>query len=569
MAFVRAAFLAASGCVSARLLKISLLTMFTVASSVCWAGPGGDGHTHGDEIAPSTAAASPRVSMTGEIYDVVGILRNGRVVFYVDRLTDNTPVTDAKLEVALGSAKIALNAPEADGTYVMDAGGLARGGSHELIVSIQGAEGDDLVAGTMEPIAQAHARSGHPHLSDRLRAMISGPLIFASGLLLGVILGALLWRRRAAVAAMVLLASVAALMPSAFGGPGGDGHTHGDEQTAPVATNAPHRLPDGSVFLPKPTQRLLEVRTLKVEESEVRKTVSLPGRVIASPRQSGVVQSINGGRIAPIDGKLPGLGQKVSKGQLLAQVEPPVNAADETTIADKAGEISQQITLAEIRLLRLTPLAASNAVPKTQVTDLEAELASLKKRHANIRAQRRQPEELLAPVDGEIAAVRVIAGQVVAPQDQIFHIIDPRAMWVEAFVFGELEPSSITSAVAVGHNKKSLPLRFEGLGRVLQLHTVQLQFSIENPPSNLMVGEPVTVLAQTNEQFKGTVLPRTAVIRAANGQMIVWHHSASERFIPVPVRIEPLDGERIAVLGGLELGQRVVVRAAELINQVR
>src|SRR5215204_65483 len=168
MAFVRPPF-SASGRLCACLLSLSFLMMLAVVSPGCWAGPGGDGHTHGDEVAPAAAAASPRVSMTGEIYDVVAILRNGRIAFYVDRLTDNAPVTDTKLEVAVGSGKFVLNAPEADGTYVMDAGELARGGSHELIVSIQGPGGDDLVAGTMDmPVAQAHANPGHLHLSDRL-----------------------------------------------------------------------------------------------------------------------------------------------------------------------------------------------------------------------------------------------------------------------------------------------------------------------------------------------------------------------------------------------------------------
>jgi multidrug efflux pump subunit AcrA (membrane-fusion protein) len=44
---------------------------------------------------------------------------------------------------------------------------------------------------------------------------------------------------------------------------------------------------------------------------------------------------------------------------------------------------------------------------------------------------------------------------------------------------------------------------------------------------------------------------------------------APERFAPRPVRIAPLDGERVVVTGGLQKGDRVVVEAAELINQVR
>ena len=174
-----------------------------------------------------------------------------------------------------------------------------------------------------------------------------------------------------------------------------------------------------------------------------------------------------------------------------------------------------------------------------------------------------------APVDGEVAAVQVVAGQVVAPQDQVFHIVDPDAMWVEAFAFEGLDPSNIFAAVAVEHHHKSLKLQFQGVGRVLQLHATHLQFSIENPPATLMVGQPTTVLVQTKEQVKGIVLPREAVVRAANGEMIVWQHAASERFVPKPVRGQLVNGEQFVVLAGLDAGQSVVVKGAELINQVR
>jgi hypothetical protein len=44
----------------------------------------------------------------------------------------------------------------------------------------------------------------------------------------------------------------------------GPGHDHGDAPAAP-SVNGPQRLPDGSVFLPKPAQRQLGVRTLPTE----------------------------------------------------------------------------------------------------------------------------------------------------------------------------------------------------------------------------------------------------------------------------------------------------------------
>ena len=65
----------------------------------------------------------------------------------------------------------------------------------------------------------------------------------------------------------------------------GDGHDHGDESSAPVGGNGPRRLPDGSVFLPKPAQRQIGVRTLVTEAGELPRTVALA----VPPRPSEIV----------------------------------------------------------------------------------------------------------------------------------------------------------------------------------------------------------------------------------------------------------------------------------------
>ena len=59
----------------------------------------------------------------------------------------------------------------------------------------------------------------------------------------------------------------------------GEGHDHGDAAAAPNA-NGPQRLPDGSVFLPKPAQRQLGVRTLLTEEAELPRSFELNGKVV-------------------------------------------------------------------------------------------------------------------------------------------------------------------------------------------------------------------------------------------------------------------------------------------------
>lgn len=101
----------------------------------------------------------------------------------------------------------------------------------------------------------------------------------------------------------------------------GEGHDHGD--APPAATgNGPKRQPDGSVFLPKPAQRQIGVRTLAVESGELPKAMELNGKVVMDPNAGGKVQAIVAGRVTPGPRGLPLPGQKVSKGEVLAYVTP-------------------------------------------------------------------------------------------------------------------------------------------------------------------------------------------------------------------------------------------------------
>jgi membrane fusion protein, heavy metal efflux system len=59
------------------------------------------------------------------------------------------------------------------------------------------------------------------------------------------------------------------------------------------------------------------------------------------------------------------------------------------------------------------------------------------------------------------------------------------------------------------------------------------------------------------------------VVRNANGEAILWLHVEPERFEPRPVRTQPFDATRLVVAAGVTEGERVVIRGADLINQVR
>ncbi|RZI39135.1 hypothetical protein EGT07_30540, partial [Herbaspirillum sp. HC18] len=111
------------------------------------------------------------------------------------------------------------------------------------------------------------------------------------------------------------------LMAMTSSGLAHDGHDHGPDLRASNGNN-PHRRADGAIFLPKPPQRLLEVRTAILEEQNITRTLRLAGRIAANPNFSGVVQSTISGRYEAPAGGVPPLGARVKAGDLLGKVVP-------------------------------------------------------------------------------------------------------------------------------------------------------------------------------------------------------------------------------------------------------
>ncbi|WP_291822442.1 HlyD family efflux transporter periplasmic adaptor subunit [Bosea sp. (in: a-proteobacteria)] len=556
-------------CLVAPVALASLLSVAPLAAH--------EGHDHGAPPAPVATAGSPRVALHSDAYELVGILRGDRLTLFLDRYAGNAPVTDAGLVVTIGTGADVAATPTPEGTYVVASDRLVGAGSLELVFAITHPGGDDLLIGTLErpaaPAAGAPAASGHASARAASVVIAGRPvpvlyLAMGAALAVGLLLGATLRRSRPALSltGLVLVLLIAGTgLASAH-----EGHDHGEAaKVAPPAGDTPRRLADGSVFAPKPTQRLLEIRTQVTKTEEARKTLALVGRVIADPNRSGQVQSITGGRIVAPESGLPRLGQIVRRGDILATVEQAVPQADRTTIAERVGEIEQQIAMVEAKLKRSRSLAERAIAPQSQVIDFEIELAGLMRRREIVGRIRIEPELLRAPLDGVVSAVRVVAGQVVGSQDVLFQIVDPAGLWIEALSYGDVDLSQLDGASALLPGGKPLNLSFRGTGRALQQQATLVHFAVEDPPATVAIGQPVRVTARNGASVSGIILPRDAVVRGGNGEALVWRHTDPERFEPRPVRTEPFDATRLVIRSGVAPGERIVVRGAEHLNQIR
>ena len=353
-----------------------------------------------------------------------------------------------------------------------------------------------------------------------------------------------------------------------------EGHDHGDAKKAVlVPGNAPLRLPDGTVFLPKSAQRGMGVLTQALVAADLPRTLELPGRVIMDPHVGGRVQAMIPGRIeAAGPHGLPASGSKVKKGDILAWVVPASGAIERANQSALQAELKASLGLAERRLARLRELA--DTVPKKDIDTAESDVASLKGRLAAVSGGLSGREALVAPVSGVLAASNAVVGQVVEPKELIFELIDPDSLHVEATAFDPIpldQVAAATVAVGEGSQQQAIPLSFVGAPRRLREQALPLIF--ENHAAGagmaLPLGQPVKVQVKLKSTVSGLPLPASALTRNTANQIVVWVKTAPERFEARPIRSEPLDGVRVLVTDGLKAGERVVVQGASLIAQIR
>jgi hypothetical protein len=530
-----------------------------------------EGHDHGPPAAPPAAATqTPRASAQSADFELVTSLEDGRLVVYLDHFATNAPVEDAALEVESG----AFSAPamhRGQGVYELPAGSLAGAGRHDLVFTIRTATASDLLLASLEVPEDGDPPAGPAPPPAWYE---STPLLQGAVAVLALCVLVLLARRdrRAGPPAAVLAAG---LLLVADPDPtfAHEGHDHGTP--APVATaagNAPRRLPDGTVVVPKSVQRLLGLRTALAEPGEWPDTFTLTGHIVADPNASALVQAPLRGRIELPEGGLPQLGARIRQGQVLAYLAPILDAVDQTPLQADLAQLEGRILILTRNLERLRQLGAN--APRQDLEQTDTELASLVVRRKAITDSFTARVPLTAPVTGVLALRNASPGQIAAGGDTLFTLVDPQRLWVEALLYDTDHATHFVTAsgrTADGHALALTPL---GAGYELRGHALPIQFRIEPRPSDpaaphLVVRQPVTVIAQMHHGSAGLRIPTQAVQRGPDGASQVWVHVRPELYRPQRVQARELGGGFSVVTHGLQAGDRVVTDGASLLAQVR
>lgn len=306
-------------------------------------------------------------------------------------------------------------------------------------------------------------------------------------------------------------------------------------------------------------------------------------QVDLSFKSNGYLASIK--QVKDADGHVRNIdiGDYVTQGTVLATVQED-EFKDKLAQAKASLERSQaENEKTKLSYERTSKLFAVGAATKPDLDDVTAQVASTSAAVANSKAQVAEAQlalgycELRAPFSGWVLKRNVDVGTLVGPATNGFTLADTRS--VKA-VFGI--PDTAIASVKLGSAQsvttEALPVVFQGHITSISAsadpksRVYSVEVRIDNPRNELKSGMIAsTTLGEGKRNAKVTVVPLTAVIRSPDHKDGFAVYLTDESGDTPKVRTQDVTlgdtyGNNIAVLSGLNPGQRVVTTGTNMIR---
>ena len=361
----------------------------------------------------------------------------------------------------------------------------------------------------------------------------------------------------------------------------------------------------------EPTAVPVQVRAPAVVERA--ESVTASGSVEGA--ETADVAFLVGGKVARV---LVEEGQHVSKGQLLAEIEPTdyrnaFNAATAqkeaaVSVEQKAdgGLRKQELEQARIdydrsadEYKRMKFLVDRKSLPPNDFQKIEAAYNASKERYemalegtrkedratataqahaadaqASEEGKRLNDTRLLAPISGSISMRRVDPGQTVAAGTTVFSIVDLNAVKVRVGV-PEAEIGKVHQGATAEISVPSLDgRRFTGKVGIIGVaaeptsRTYTVKILVPNPGPVLLAGMVAEARILGPAMVKSLTIPGEAVVPDPQGAPTVFVYSADrKRVYGRRVEVGPPVGSEVEIRSGLSAGEQVVVAGQQKVRE--
>ena len=361
----------------------------------------------------------------------------------------------------------------------------------------------------------------------------------------------------------------------------------------------------GKVAFLMEQQWLIRMKLALAEEQTIARQITATGRVVPAANSQAVVAPPVGGIVS--NRNLPRVGQHVAQGQTIAVIQQVATSAEQAQVRAAAASLSLEnarleadrrtasgeVEAARIRLDLATKEAARaqrlyerKAFSERQMQAADADLKAAKAQYdaavKRLEALGNSPSAersrasvgsananytVRAPLSGFVTKVNKSIGEQVAPGEAIVEISNLNTVWVEAPIF-EKDLSRLAGNISATFTTPAYPdQEFKGtvvdIGAVIdeQTRATKVIFQLPNDGRALRLGMQANVRLDAGEQVTAMMIPKEAVLEH-EGKKIVYVLLSGEEFERREVTIGDELGGKIAVLSGLNKGERVVTQGA-------
>jgi cobalt-zinc-cadmium efflux system membrane fusion protein len=311
----------------------------------------------------------------------------------------------------------------------------------------------------------------------------------------------------------------------------------------------------------------------------------IPGRLETQNRKLAKIGSPITGRVSDL---YVSLGDVVKKGQVLAKV----NSIELTQTQLTLIKSTQLIGLKTKAVERAKLLFEADVISKAEMLRIENELDAVK---ADYRASRDQLMvlgmnektleklessgqinsygDVISRSDGIIISRAINLGQIVNPQDNLFHVADLSKLWAVANI-PEQQASFIqkdeivTIEIPALENKKiEAKIIFEGSIVDPETRTVLVRTEIDNQSLSLKPDMLTSMYIQAKKVSRLAV-PTAAIVRE-NDRNYVFIQNSPKTYRLREVQLGHKDGNLITILSGLAEGETIISDGAFHLNSER
>ncbi|MGC9452384.1 MAG: efflux RND transporter periplasmic adaptor subunit [Oceanipulchritudo sp.] len=332
--------------------------------------------------------------------------------------------------------------------------------------------------------------------------------------------------------------------------------------------------PNAISFL-KEQQWRIDFATEPAVSGPLHPAIQAYGTLRLPPSGKAIVPAPADGIVKLADGAAFEVGKEFEENATLFSITP------DSGWSEGLANLREEYLLARLELERVQSLFKQEAVAEKRVEEATIKLRTLADalQRLGVDMDSVDAQEFRAlvrsPMSGHLAEIYVHPGQRVASGDSLALVVDPSRLVLEATVpITRLERFTRATDAIFHMDNGSRSYRISELGGSVvsrlpqpseQAGFARFLFQFSNPGHQLIPGSKVSVHVLGENSDEAVIIPLEAV-NEEQGQPLVYVHTAGETVEKRYPRLGDSDGRHIAVLTGIEEGERVVTHGANAIR---